>query len=232
MKAVDSIRDLISRLGVRDSLLYVLMRALDRLSAGRVRLIRYLLVAQPIPERPEPSCRPSTRTRVRRIGANDPVRHAFPRPHAVIQGRFERDHVCLVATQGDVFAGFLWLAFGYYDEDEVQCRFELMDPSRCAWDYDVCIVAPFKHGRSFARMWDSANQLLAERGVRWSISRISAFNHDSLAAHRRLGLRHLKSVSFLVAGRFQLSLLPDRPYVHLGWNAATVPTIRIEPPAT
>ena len=63
----------------------------------------------------------------------------------------------------------------------------------------------FRMGRSFLRLWDAANALLRERGVCWSISRISAFNPVSLNSHARLGTRLLGKVTFVVLGSLQVS---------------------------
>lgn len=230
MSMLKKLGELASAIGHGETALYVVMRALKAMSGGRVQLVRYHLVAQPIPEHPVPSCRPSARAAVRQVDGSDPVREAFPRPREVVQGRFDRDHVCLVATQDDVFVGFLWLAFDHYDEDEVRCRYDLLDPDACVWDYDVYLENAHRLGRGFSRLWDAANALLAEKGIRWSISRISAFNPASLAAHRRLGLKHLKSTTFLRFGPVQLSILPDRPYLHLGVSDSAVPRIRLGPP--
>ena len=227
---IGKLRTLHRALGTHETLLYLLMRALRVLSFGHLVMIRYHLVAQPVPSPVAPKCRPSARATVRAVAADDPVRKAFPRPDTVIEGRFRREHLCLVAEQNGQFSGFLWLAFGHYDEDEVRCCFRLADADHCAWDYDVHVEPDYRLGRTFMRLWDAANEVLAERDMQWTISRISAFNPDSRASHARLGTRHLKSATFLVAGPLQLSLIPDAPYVHLGLSEASAPSITLSPP--
>lgn len=220
----------LSRMGWGNGLLYLAGRALGKASAGRVRLIRYYFVAQPVPEKPQSSCRPSAKQVVRLAESDDPIKAQFPRPAHVIEHRFRTGSSCFVAQSGDAFQGFLWLARGAYEEDEVRCRYELTQPQHCVWDYDVHVEPAFRSGRTFARLWDAANAYLAPGGIRWSLSRISAFNPASLAAHARLGVRPLHSGTFLCAGRFQLAILSTRPFVHLSFSEHSRPVIRLEPP--
>jgi hypothetical protein len=216
-------------LGGVDASLYYVDRLLSGLSGGRARLIRYYLVAQPI--HPAPACRPSAKQAVALLDPADPLVASFPRPPEVIAKRFTDGAKCFLARSGEVFAGFLWLAENAYDEDEVRCRYELTDPALCVWDYDVHVEPAYRIGRTFARLWDAANAHLAARGVRWSVSRISAFNPGSLAAHGRLGIRTLSSATFLCLGPLQLSVLGAAPYLHASMSEASRPTLRLAAPA-
>jgi hypothetical protein len=220
----------IRQLGWTNGLLYLAARALEQLSAGHVRIIRYYLVAQPIPALAEPTCRPSSRTPITFVEATDPLTQAFPRPPHVIARRFRDGNHCLVARSGDRFTGFLWLARDGYDEDEVRCRYELVRPAECVWDYDVYVEPDFRIGRTFARLWDTANRHLADTGVRWSFSRISAFNLASLQAHCRLGLQRLFSATFICLGNVQLALIGAAPYIHLSLSSQSRPALQLRPP--
>ena len=216
-------------LGTTEATIYFVGRLLSGLSAGRLQTVRYHIVAQPVPaavDRP----RPSTTCLVRQITSDDPVVARFPRPTHVIARRFEQGSACFVAENGGRFAGFLWLARNAYEEDEVRCCYELASPESCAWDYDVYVEPEFRIGRTFSRLWDAANAHLASQGVRWSLSRISAFNSVSLAAHRRLGIRHLTTATFIVAGPLQLSVLGQMPYLHLGTGARNRPRLVLRAP--
>jgi len=215
--------------GLFEGCLYLASGLLDRISRGRCRLVRYHIVAQPVP-RPAPPP-PNASLAVRLVAAGDPVTGQFPRERAVIARRFADGAECLVAESRGRFAGFLWIARRHYEEDEVRCRYELRDPGQCAWDFDVHVEPAFRLSRAFARLWEGANIHLAAGGVRWSLSRISAFNPGSLAAHRRLGIRRLASATFLVAGGLQLSLFSTAPFVHFGWSPHTRPILRLHPPA-
>ena len=231
MKArLHSLRQTWAQLGPLDSVLYWLDRGLRLISRGHVRLNRYYLVAQPVPELPLVPLRNSARTRIRLIAPDDPVIAQFPRPPQVITQRLATTPDCFVAESDGRFIGFLWLAYGHYDEDEVRCRFELTDPAHCVWDYDVYVEPAHRLGRVFYRLWDAANRHLAAQGIRWSLSRISAFNPGSLASHAGFGARILFPATFITLGRLQIMLSCRPPYVHAGLGAGTCATLRLVPP--
>lgn len=223
------LKSVFNQFGVREGLYYLAAKALSAASRGHITFIRYHFVAQPIPETSTPGNRTSAKSTVRIVSPGDPVVASFPRPAEVIANRFANGSTCFVAETNGRFSGFLWLAHGAYEEDEVRCRYVLADPSRCAWDYDVYVEPDFRIGRTFSRLWEAANTHLASEGVRWSLSRISAFNPASLAAHRRLGIRKVATASFLKCGRVQLSALDRRPYLHLSLSARR-PVLRLSPP--
>ncbi|GAB3267164.1 GNAT family N-acetyltransferase [Chitinimonas naiadis] len=224
------LKDAFGRMGPVNGGLYLLSRLLDRLGGGRIRLVKYYIVAQPVGLDEVAKVRPDASTQIDPALPGSPVVRDFPRPEAVIQQRFQRGAECHVAMVKGVFAGFLWLCRGAYDEDEVRCRFVLMDAARSAWDFDVYVEPRFRLGRTMARLWQAADQRLADQGVAWTFSRISAFNPDSLAAHGRLGIVKCHSVLFMVFGRLQLSLLPQWPYVHLSTSDLSPPEIRLSLP--
>ncbi|MHB1360567.1 MAG: hypothetical protein ACYCWC_13400 [Rhodocyclaceae bacterium] len=227
----------IQQLGVANGLLYLLGRFLQRISHGRWHLIRYCIVAQPIPSPPVPGCRPSPGSSVERVMPDDPICAAFPRPKEVIAQRFANGHTCLVAKVKGQFAGFLWVAHNFYEEDEVRCRFELANPAAAVWDYDVHVEPAYRMGRTLARLWDTANEALEKEGKRWSFSRISAFNADSLAAHDHLGIWHLEILTFLCLGGMQLTLRAKWPFVHVCGPQGRHPVLKLtvtehsQPPA-
>ena len=205
---------------------------MQAVSGGRAYLIRYYVVAQPVPKPFIPVCRSSEAEKVYEAAPEDALAEFFPRPPEVIASRFGRGHVCLVAVKNGTFAGFLWFARERYDEDEVHCRFVLIEPESCVWDYDVHVEPHFRMGRTFARLWDAANQRFADSGIEWSCSRISAFNKQSLQSHKRLGIRKMHTLTFICVGSVQLSFLSCKPYVQLSWNGRGCPTVAIHPPAT
>lgn len=226
----ERIRNTYKQLGAFDGSLYYLSLLLDKGSRGHARLVRYYLVAQPV--HGEAACRPSAKNPVLELAPDDPLIPHFPRPPAVIARRMEDKAQCFVARAGDEFAGFLWLAYGAYDEDEVRCRYELTDPATCVWDYDVHVEPRHRIGRTFARLWDAANTHLHARGIRWSMSRISAFNPTSLAAHGRLGIEKLYSATFLRLGPLQLGFIGAAPWFHVSLADSARPTVRLAPPAS
>jgi GNAT superfamily N-acetyltransferase len=222
-----------AELGTREALFYGVDRGLRALSGGRARLVRYRLLAQPITA-PPAAGRTGGSIRVREVTAADPVTARFPRPPEVIARRFADGATCLVAESKGRFVGFLWLAFGAYDEDEVRCRYVLADPARSAWDYDVYVVPEFRLGRAFVRLWEAAQAHLSARGVHWSFSRINRFNRASLDAHRRLGAVELGAAGFLCLGRLQLMVGagPGVPGIGLSWRGRPVLSLTApaEPP--
>lgn len=221
----------ISQLGWVDGLFFLVARMLSKLSGRRARIVRYYLVAQPVPQVTS-STRPSLKSTVAFINAGDPLTQQFPRTPEVITKRYQNGDRCLAAKAGERFAGFIWLARGGYDEDMVRCRYEFAHPDQSAWDYDVFVEPDFRVGRTFARLWDTANQQLRAEGVQWCFSRIESSNPSSLQAHRRLGIRKLFSVTFICVGLVQLTFAGAAPYIHLATSIRSRPTIRLTPPAS
>jgi len=224
---LSAIKRTFRELGWLDGILYYASEIMWRTSGRHVRLVRYSLVAQPVPAQALVS-RPDPNTKIRRIFPDDPLISTFPRAPEIIAQRFSRGDICLCATVREQFAGFLWLAFGAYDEDEVRCRYQLSGKD-LSWDYDVHVQPEFRMGRTFLRLWDAANMLLREREIAWSISRISAFNATSLNSHARLGTRKLSKASFLVLGRLQISLT-GRAVPHFSLDDSSVPQLELHAP--
>jgi len=222
------LRQLFAELGYWNGLLYLTGELLRRGSGGHIHLIRYAIVAQPV--RPGRLSATGSTTLIRCVSADDPLVAAFPRPTAVIAQRYRSGSICFAAQVKQRFAGFLWLSFGQHDEDEVRCRYELVDAARCAWDFDVHVEPDFRMGRTFARLWDRANQHLNERGIAWSLSRISTFNPASLRAHARLGTLRLGTATFLRVGPGQLAIFDTPPFLHLSLHRGAIPRLRLRPP--
>lgn len=225
-----SLKRTFDELGLANGALYLADQVLQRLGGGRTRIIRYQFFAQPVPQTAPP---PATgKCQVRIVSADDPIVREFPRPPQVIARRFADGATCFVAQMGERFAGFLWLARNAYEEDEVRCRFELVPAPICAWDFDVYVEPDFRIGRSFSHLWQAANAHLAAQRVQWSLSRISAFNPASLAAHRRLGIRPLSTATFIVLGPAQISFLPRAPFIHIGHKSSHRPVLSLTAPPT
>jgi hypothetical protein len=148
----------------------------------------------------------------------------------VIQWRYRQGAICLGAFEGTHFLGYVWLLLGAYEEDEVRCRFIPMPEGKAAWDFDVYVVPRYRFGMGFLRLWDEANRYLKERGIQWTMSRISAFNAVSLASHRRLGARVVGHAVFVVLGPCQLAVTTVFPFVRLSIGTRNEPRIRVYPP--
>ena len=220
----------LQRLGLVNGCLYMVGRALQRVSRDRVSIVRYYLVAQPVSKEPIAGLRSSSSNSVREVFDSDAVIKEFPRPGSIIAERFNAGYRCYVSEVRGHFAGYIWLAFGGYDEDEVRCRYEFSRPEVCAWDFDVYVKPEFRMGRTFLRLWQTANHDLSSKGVSWSCSRISPFNADSMAAHKRMGLRKLFAATFFCLGPLQVSIVGIRPFLHISFSSASRPTLKLDVP--
>lgn len=222
---------LAAELGRTNALLYSISRVLGRLG-GFASLHRYILVAQPVRQE---ALLPPHRGRsiaIREVSADDPALAAMPVAAEVVRYRFAQGAICLGAFVKGEMIGTIWLCLGAYDEDEVRCRYLPKPDGRVAWDFDVYIHDDFRTGVAFARLWDATNAYLLARGVRWSMSRISAFNPRSLVSHRSLGATSLGNATFLRLGRWQILLSSLRPITHLSTGPTDIPLLELSAPET
>ena len=213
-------RVLQAELGTRNARFWI-AALLERITGGHGQLIRWCIVAQPVPAT-QPALA-SGRQELRWLDRDDPLVARLQRPHGVLARRFAAGDRCLSIWQDGTLAGALWLAEGRYEEDEVRCRFVF--PPDC---FDVNVEPQFRLGRSFARLWHAANEDLRSRGLRWSLSRISCFNAGSMAAHRRLGARSVGYATFIVLGALQIAWLPRR--WPLSVSISGTPVLRLRAP--
>lgn len=230
MKSIDSIEkvktqvsQLIRQLGWLNTVLYIFSRLLSMISHNRIRLYKYYLIAQPVAKKSLFRSGKEGSIVIREINEGDDVTQFFPRPGNAIKNRFRSGAKCLVAFKNNEFVGFLWLLFDNYQEDEVRARFSPLPSEQTAWDFDVYVVPNFRLGRVFARLWSEANNILRERKIIWSCSRISAFNSNSLRSHTCLGAELLGSTLFLCVGTWQISFASIFPYFHLSFNNDSFP---------
>src|SRR5262245_16818522 len=199
-RILSSIRESLASLGWGNGLLAIAARAVDRLSRGRCRIYKYLFVAQPVPATSLAPPLNESRTRIYRATPGDGIIATFPRPPEIIAQRFRNGAVCLVAERAQSLAGFIWIQRQSYCEDEVRCDYLLDPAAELAWDFDAYVAPEHRMSRAFAQLWDAANRHLRAEGCRYTLSRISAFNAASLAAHRRLDIVRVATGTFLVAG--------------------------------
>src|SRR3989344_712062 len=220
---------LVAELGWLDAVIYVLDTVLHRLTK-RQCVWKYYLFAQPVPTA---MLLPPSRGRsieIIPIPPGDPVINGIDRPKAVIGERFRQGAICLGAFKSNDLIGFLWFVIGPYEEDEVRCRFVPLPEGQAAWDFDVYLDPAYRTGLAFGRLWDEANAYLRQRGVGWTMSRISAFNLTSIRSHKKPGAIKVGSALYLRAGKYQMTLSTLPPYVHLSAKAETAPAIQAPAP--
>ncbi len=223
------LKDLAKQTGWSNAVWYALARGLGTASGGRVRLIKYYLMAQPI----APSAvsgKASASINVAIVGPDAACVSAFPRPAEVLRQRFESGAICFAATGAAGFVGFLWLKEQAYEEDEVRSLFIPTPVEQAVWDFDVYVEPRYRIGRAFSRLWDAAYDFMRSKGYRWTMSRVSAFNAASLRSHARLGAVPVGSATYLCLGALQISMFSTAPYLHVGIRSRQRPVIRVQPP--
>lgn len=191
---------------------------MERLTAGYCRLVRYIVVAQPVPSTPLRSARQNETVQVRQLHHDESSLLSFPRQPQVFANRFAQGATVYGAFDGDKPVGFIWFTRSTYHEDEVHCAFRSVPEEETAWDFDVYVMPSYRFTSVFAKLWDAACAHMREAGVHWTMSRISAFNAHSIAAHRRLGAIKRGVLNFLCIGPVQLYIgtLPPRVRISCG----------------
>jgi hypothetical protein len=220
-------RDLFREMGYSDGLLYLTARAAGIMTFGRVELRKYYFVSQPVPDRSLLPPARGNRITVETADRSHPLAGRFPRPLHVIETRYASGARCFLASKDGQFVGFLWLQMGGYLEDEVRCRFNPAPAGYTAWDFDVHIEPEHRNTFAFARLWDTANAFLRDAGVKWSVSRISAFKPGSINSHVRLGAFPVGQACFLNGRKWQLMISITPLHIHFSRGQHHVPEIRI-----
>ena len=212
-----------------------------KVTAGVVDIhYRYILI-QGVPKEPLLKGRFQGAVDVRPLEGADLLREyehdhdgAFSRPpvdHARIRRRVERGDVCIAAQRSSRTLGVLWLSFETFDETEVKALFVVSPAAGMAWDSNLFIVEDARAGSLFVALWDGANQVLRDKGYRWSATQTSAFNGPSLQAHKRLGAYRIGRIVYVLIGSAQITFSTLRPHVHLAGPSGKGPVFVIPPPA-
>lgn len=217
----------IKSLGWINGSLYLLSQGLDKLSRGRIRIIKYDLVSQPVSAGPLIPHHRGAAIELREIHAGDPLLGRMGHPPASIARRFAQGGHCLAALHDGELAGFLWWVEGDYQEDEVRCQFAPQPAGRAVWDFDVFVAPGRRYSAVFARLWEAAGRELQARGFIRSCSRISAFKPESLSAHRRLGARVTGKCLFICLGSAQIMFATQAPWIHVSLSEASRPRLRV-----
>ena len=224
---VQKLRGVVHELGATAAFLYLADRALQPLGMG---IYPYVLVAQPIPAEPLLPARRGQSIAVRAVSNDDPVLFQMPLDERVIKYREGQRAQCLGAFEGERMIGCIWLCLGPYDEDEIRCRYVPAPAGRTSFDFDFYIVPERRIGFAFARLWDEANRHLREHGVRYTMSRITRTNRQSLVSHTRLGARKIGSAIFFRFGPVQLMTATLAPYLYLSLGRGSRPELVLNAP--
>ncbi len=229
MSVITQLRSTFSSLGWHNGVWYLLGQTLQRVNP-RCHVFKYYLVAQPVAAQTRLAAHQGASIEIRPILEHDPAIATMGRPAAVIAQRFMQGAVCLGAFRADTLVGYLWLQLGTYLEDEVRCRFIPQPAHQAAWDFDIFVQPKHRIGFAFAKLWDAADALMRARDIRWTMSRISAFNTASLAAHQKLGLKNVGGCVYVVLGNTQITVSNLFPFVHVSLSPARFPTLRVNAP--
>lgn len=229
MLSLDTLRTTMRELGGLNAILYFAARALNHCSR-HCALYKYYLVAQPVSATARLSGERGKSVTVRQLERGDAALKQMDRPATTLERRFAQQSICLGAFKDAQLVGYIWLHFSAYPEDEVRCCFKPEPATDTAWDFDIYIDPKYRLGYTFPRLWDEADARLRSRRVRWTMSRISAFNPASLTSHARLGIKSIGSATYLIFFRWQLMFTTLRPYIHFSLTRSSHPTIVIRAP--
>jgi hypothetical protein len=206
-------------------------RGVRRVSGGRVRLLQYLIMAQPVPPaagRPAGAVRGIT---VERVEPGHHLLSQFPHRAEALRKRFAQQAICHAAHRDGELVGYLWLQETPFADRDAGCVFVPAPTGRVAWDYDLWIAPSWRMSRAFQRLWEEAHGYLRARDVEWTFSCVSSFNRASLASHRRLGARLVSRAWILRVGARQLAAFTQPPFVDLCLLSGVRATLEVRPPA-
>jgi hypothetical protein len=218
------LQELIGQQGAGNACLYLINRMTSShsipLSFNKYYFVTQLLNTQPLlpPQR-------GRQLNVVELIQDQITPHPCPRPEAVIKDRYDQGATCLAAYNNKDFAGCLWFAASRFREDEVRCVYELLS-SEYVWDFDVYVEPQFRLSPVFLKLWEVASTKLVEAGFKHSLSRISAFNMLSLASHKRMGAKIIGWAVFMNLKHLQLTFTSMKPYFHVSWSPASMPTFQ------
>lgn len=216
--------------GPADGLLYATDRALARLASG-LRLYCYDLMAQPVPDHRILPAHVAEKFVIRQIHRDDPEAAAMPVRPEIRDARYAQNAICLGAFRRGELIGYIWFAFGEYEEDEVRCTFVVHPPLSSVFDFDLYVFPEHRMSFAFMAIWDGANAFLRSRGIRRSFSRLTRFNTGSRRAHLKLGSKAVGQAMFFKAWRIEFMVANISPYVHASWSPTRRARIALHPHA-
>lgn len=215
--------------GAGAGFLYVVDRLLRMLSP-RLGLQVYEFMAQPIVAKPLLPPNLARSLSFREIGPGDPEVEQMPARPEIKASRYAQGATCLGAYRKGRLIGYLWWCQGRYDEDEVRCTYLLEPPERSVFDFDLYVLPEHRMGLGFVGIWHGANQVLRERGIVHTYSRLTRFNLASRRAHAHLGWKCVGRALFLKAWRVEAMASTVAPWVALTWSDGQRVSLRLSAP--
>lgn len=196
-----------------EGLLPVLSRAVRRVSRGRVALLHYRIVAQPVGAGATPGT--GRGLQVERIAPGHPLLARFPHRADALRRRFDEQALCWAAHRDGELAGYLWVQQAPFADRDAGCSFVPAPTGRAAWDYDLWIAPAWRMSRAFQRLWSAAHAELHARGIEWTLSCVHGANRASQASHARLGAQVVAHAWIVRFGARQLAVLTQPPFLDL-----------------
>jgi hypothetical protein len=209
--------------------LYVLHRLLRAVSL-RCGLFPYELMAQSVPNEPLLPARRVQHLQFIEIGPGHPDIAMMPARDDIKRQRFEHGAMCLGAYRKGALIAYVWFCRDRYFEDEVRCTYELADPARSIFDFDLFVMPEHRMGTAFVALWHGANEFLRQRGIQHSFSRMTRFNSASRRSHARLGALRVGRVLFVQLYAVELMLATLSPFVGVTWTGSRRLRLRLEAP--
>jgi len=221
------LKTIVSDMGAANGAMYVAARIAKRIHPA-VAIERFYIVAQPVKQtRLLPSGRGES-IKVLMFSAHDPLLEQLSAPSSEITRRFAAQGRCFLAMRGERVVGHLWITHSGYREPAFRCEYSIRSPDKMVWDFDLWIERKERMGWVFSRLWDECNEYLRQREIGWTLSRISAFNPESLRAHQRFGIRRLRSLTYFCVGRTELLLAFPPACIRI--TRSTFPLVELDAP--
>ena len=203
---------------------YLIDQLLLRLP-GKLRLYVYDFMVQPITGEPLAPERLVSKLEIKEIVQGDPELERMPPPQDIIQSRIDQGAFCIGAYAKGEVAAYIWFREGCYLEDEVRCEYVLAPADASVFDFDLYVYPKHRLGLAFIGLWSGANQLLYDKGIRHSFSRLTRYNVASKKAHDHLGWRRVAGAVTLKLGRVELMFASTRPYLAWSWSPSSIPRL-------
>jgi hypothetical protein len=162
----------------------------------------------------------------RLLGPQELAAHPIDVDATTQRARFAEGLQCLATFDSNgALAGISWMGQRSHEDPQYGVRYLL--PANAAWDTGLWVPEDKRMTRAFSATWASMGEWLAGEGLECTISSIADYNVASLASHRRLGARRLRTITVLRLGALQLTL-GARPWL-LWRGTADPPTIEFRP---